>query len=66
MRWPRTWWRVVGCRCWMGSTSACGMFSVAGRLSRSGRPVRLRLAEHLLWDAQITAAVICMQAIQPG
>jgi hypothetical protein len=42
------------------------IFSVAGRLSRSGRTVRLRLAEHLLWDAQITAAVMCMQAIQPG
>jgi hypothetical protein len=42
------------------------LFSVAGRLARSGRRLRLRLAEHWPWAADITAAVARLQAIPSG
>jgi hypothetical protein len=42
------------------------VFAVAGRLARSGRRLRLRLAERWPWAADITAAVIRLQALPAG
>ena len=42
------------------------VFSVAGRLVRGGRRLRLRLAERWPWTTQITAAVTRLQAIPSG
>jgi hypothetical protein len=42
------------------------LFSVAARLARSGRRLRLRLAERWPWTAEITAAVTRLQALPPG
>ena len=42
------------------------LFSVAGRLARSGRRLRLRLAERWPWTAEITAAVTRLQALPSG
>ena len=42
------------------------LFSVAGRLARSGRRLRLRLARHWPWAGLITAAVACLQALPSG
>jgi len=42
------------------------LFSVAARLARSGRRLRLRIAERWPWAGQITAAVTCLQALPSG
>jgi Transposase DDE domain group 1 len=42
------------------------LFSVAGRLARSGRRLRLRLAAHWPWAGQITAAATRLQALPSG
>ena len=42
------------------------IFAVAGRLARSGRRLRLRLAKRWPWAADITAATTRLQAIPPG
>jgi len=42
------------------------IFTVAGRITRGGRRLRLRLAAHWPWAAQITAAVSRLQALEPG
>jgi hypothetical protein len=42
------------------------IFSAAGRLARSGRRLRPRLAERRPWAGEVTAAVTCLQAIPPG
>jgi hypothetical protein len=42
------------------------LFSVAGRLARGGRRLRLRLAERWPWAGQITAAVTRLQALPSG
>jgi hypothetical protein len=42
------------------------VFSAAGRLARSGRRLRLRLAERWPWAGQITAAVTRLQALTSG
>jgi Transposase DDE domain group 1 len=42
------------------------LFSAAGRLASSGRRLRLRLAEHWPWAADITAAITRLQAIPSG
>ena len=44
--------------------SACDLrlFSVAGRLARGGRRLRLRLAERWPWAGEITAAITRLQA----
>jgi hypothetical protein len=42
------------------------LFSVAGRLVRGGRRLRLRLAERWPWATQITTAVIRLQALPSG
>jgi Transposase DDE domain group 1 len=42
------------------------LFSVAGRLVRGGRRLRLRLAGRWPWTGQITAAVTRLQALPSG
>lgn len=42
------------------------IFAVSGRLARSGRRLRLRLAERWPWAGEVTAPVTCLQAIPPG
>jgi hypothetical protein len=42
------------------------IFSVAGRLARSGRRLRLRLARQWPWATQITAAITRLQALPAG
>ena len=42
------------------------LFAVAGRLARSGRRLRLRLAERWPWAGDITAAVTRLQALPSG
>jgi Transposase DDE domain group 1 len=42
------------------------LFSVAGRLARGGRRLRLRFAQHWPWAGQITAAVTRLQALPSG
>jgi DDE family transposase len=42
------------------------IFAVAGRITRSGRRRRLRLAAHWPWATQISAAVSRLQALEPG
>jgi len=42
------------------------IFSVAGRLVRGGRRLRLRLAERWPWTAEITAANARLQALPSG
>jgi hypothetical protein len=42
------------------------LFSVAGRLVRGGRRLRLRLAGRWPWAGQVTAAVIRLQALPSG
>jgi hypothetical protein len=39
------------------------LFAVAGRLIRGGRRLRLRLAAHWPWAAQITTAVTRLQTL---
>jgi hypothetical protein len=42
------------------------LFAVAGRLARSGRRLRLRLAERWPWAGQVTTAVTRLQALPSG
>lgn len=42
------------------------LFSVAGRLARSGRRLRLRLAERWPWATMLTGAVTRLQALPSG
>jgi hypothetical protein len=42
------------------------LFAVAGRLARSGRRLRLRLAERWPWAGEITAAIARLQALPAG
>ena len=42
------------------------LFSVAGRLARGGRRLRLRLAERWPWATEIAAALTRLQAIPSG
>lgn len=45
------------------------LFSIAGRLVRGGRRLRLRLAERcpgLPWAAEVTAAIGVLQALPAG
>jgi hypothetical protein len=42
------------------------LFSAAGRLARSGRRLRLRLAERWPWAGEITAAVARLQVLPSG
>ncbi len=42
------------------------LFSAAGRLARSARRVRLRLAARWPWNPVITAAITRLHALAPG
>jgi Transposase DDE domain group 1 len=42
------------------------IFTAAGRLTRGGRRLQLRLAAHWPWATQITAAASRLQALEPG
>ena len=42
------------------------IFSVAGRIVRGGRRLRLRLAARWPWTPEITAAIARLQALAPG
>jgi len=42
------------------------LFSVAGRLVRGGRRLRLRLAERWPWAGELTAAATRLQALPSG
>jgi hypothetical protein len=42
------------------------IFTVAGRITRGGRQLQLRLATHWPWITQITAAASRLQALEPG
>ena len=42
------------------------IFSVAGRLVRGGRRLRLRLPERWPWAREITAATALLQALPPS
>jgi hypothetical protein len=42
------------------------VFSVAGRIARGGRRLRLRLAERWPWSVEITAAVTRLRALPCG
>jgi Transposase DDE domain group 1 len=42
------------------------LFSVAGRIVRGSRRLRLRLAQNWPWTAGITAAIARLQAIPSG
>jgi len=51
---------------WPESWPRRRLFAVAGRIARSGRRLRLRLAERWPWTADITAAITRLQAIPSG
>jgi hypothetical protein len=42
------------------------LFSIAGRLARGGRRLRLRLAERWPWAGDLTAAIARLQALPAG
>ena len=42
------------------------LLSVAGRLARGGRRLRLQLAERWPWAGEVTAAVARLQALPSG
>jgi Transposase DDE domain group 1 len=42
------------------------IFTAAGRITRGGRQLRLRLATHWPWATQISAAISRLQALEPG
>jgi hypothetical protein len=53
-------------RAWEPKRLRLRLFSAAGRLVRSGRRTRLRLAAAWPWAAQLTAAITRLQAFAPG
>ena len=53
-------------RRWESKRPRLRLFSVAGRLVRGGRHLRLRLAQRWPWAPQITAAAARLQAIPSG
>jgi Transposase DDE domain group 1 len=53
-------------RAWEPKRLRLRLFSAAGRLVRSGRRTRLRLAAAWPWTAQLTAAITRLQAFAPG
>jgi hypothetical protein len=42
------------------------IFTAAGRITRGGRRLQLRLATHWPWATQISAAISRLQALEPG
>jgi hypothetical protein len=75
-----SWWRwpvsfSPGCRClpwtippgaWEPKRLRLRLFPAAGRLIRSGRRTRMRLAANWPWATLVTAAITRLQALTPG
>ena len=59
---PRRRVRLLGESCVVGLR----IFTCAGCIVRGGRSLRLRLAVSWPWTAQITTAIIRIQALAPG
>jgi len=58
---------LTGAACrWEPKRLRLRVFSVAGRLARSGRRLRLRLPERWPWASEVTAAVTRLQALPAG
>jgi hypothetical protein len=53
-------------RCWEPKRLRLRIFAVAGRLARSARRLRLRLAGNWPWAADVTAAAARLQALPSG
>ena len=53
-------------RCWEPKRLRLRLFSAAGRLARSARRLRLRIAATWPWATQITAAISRLHALAPG
>ena len=53
-------------RAWEPKRLRLRLFSAAGRIARSGRRLRLRIAATWPWAVQITAAIARLQAYAPG
>jgi Transposase DDE domain group 1 len=53
-------------RAWEPKRLRLRLFSAAGRIIRSGRQQRLRLAAAWPWATQLTAAITRLQALAPG
>ena len=53
-------------RVWEPKRLRLRLFTAAGRLVRSGRRLRLRLAATWPWAVQLTAAITRLQALAPG
>ena len=53
-------------RRWEPNRVRLRLFSVAGRLARGSRRLRLRLARHWPLAQDITAAISRLQALAPG
>lgn len=53
-------------RAWEPKRLRLRLFSAAGRLVRSGRRLRLRLAATWPWADQLTTAITRLQALAPG
>jgi hypothetical protein len=53
-------------RAWEPKRLRLRLFSAAGRLTRGGRRLRLRLAATWPWATQIAAAIARLQALAPG
>ena len=67
---PPAWTQMLAltgtARRWEPKRLRLRLFSVAGRLVRGGRHLRLRLAQRWPWSPQITAAAARLQAIPSG
>ena len=53
-------------RAWEPKRLRLRLFSAAGRLARSGRRTRLRLATTWPWATQLTTATTRLQSYAPG
>jgi hypothetical protein len=53
-------------RCWEPKRLRLRLFSVAGRIIRGGRRLRLRLAATWPWARQTATAITRLQALTPG
>jgi hypothetical protein len=53
-------------RRWEPKRPRLRLFSAAARITRGGRRVRLKITSRWPWTAQITAAIIRLDALAPG
>jgi hypothetical protein len=66
LAWTQTLALAGDARRWEPRRLRLRIFSVAGRLARSGRRLRLRLAERWPWAPHIAAAITSLLAIPSG